>query len=115
MYTELKLHHVNSDALLLAYIERRLDFVLGRFGPRIGKVTARIRPASPDGITCRMTLNLHPFGLIECEATDTDAYAAIDRCAGRLARRCDSRCGRSRSSRMNRLSIRVPGTMPLAG
>jgi len=117
MQTEVKLHRVSPDALLRKYVERRLNFVLARFGSRIGRVTARIGEASSgsaDELVCRMSADLQPFGVISAEAADMDLYTAIDRCAARLSRRCDSKCSRPRSSRANRFSIRVPGTLRAA-
>ncbi len=117
MYTELKLHHVNPERLLAEYVERRLNFTLARFGDRISRVTTRISSApagTPDQWLCRMTLDLQPFGTISAEATDADVYGAIDRCAGRLARQCESKCGRPRSARTGRMSIRMPGFISAA-
>ncbi len=114
MHTEVKLHHVNPERLLSEYVERRLSFALGRFGHRIGRVTVRIASApvgAPDQFLCRMTADLNPFGTISAEATDPDVYSAIDRCAGRLARQCESKCARPRSTRSSRMSIRVPGSI----
>lgn len=110
MQTELKVHRVNSEELLHQYVERRLSYLLSRFGDRIGKVTARLASsgsASSD-LVCRMTAELRPFGVITAEATDPDAYSAIDRCAGRLARRCESKCARPRGNTQNRATIRMP-------
>jgi ribosomal subunit interface protein len=117
MHTELKLHQVNPGKLLISYVERRLNFSLSRFGERIGRVTARIRVSdgtTPGDITCRISAGLHPFGLILAEATDADAYTAIDRCVTRLARRCESRCTRHRSTRSSRTSIRTSKLFPAA-
>ncbi len=118
MHIELKLHQVQSDSLLLAYVERRLNFLLGRFRPRIGRVTVRIggNPTMrPDETLCRMTVELQPFGPITSEAVDADAYTAIERCANRLARRCDTKYARFRALRTGRASIRVPDSLPKAG
>jgi hypothetical protein len=73
MQTEVKLHRVSPDALLRKYVERRLNFVLARFGSRIGRVTARIGEASSgsaDELVCRMSADLQPFGVISAEAAD---------------------------------------------
>lgn len=117
MHTELKLHHVNPERLLTEYVERRLNFTLARFGDRISRVTTRISSApagTPEQLMCRMTADLRYFGAISAEAVDTDVYSAIDRCAGRLARQCESKCGRPRSARTSRESIRMPGFISAA-
>jgi ribosomal subunit interface protein len=114
MHTEVKLHHLNPERLLSEYVERRLSFTLGRFGNRIGRVTVRITSTpvgASDEFLCRMAADLHAFGTISAEATDPDVYSAIDRCAGRLARQCESKCARPRSARASRMSIRVPGSI----
>jgi ribosomal subunit interface protein len=117
MHTELKLHRVNPEELLMSYVERRLDFNLSRFGERVGRVTTRIRVSdatTPREITCRISAHLHPFGSILAEATDADVYTAIDRCVARLARRCDSKCDRPRTARSSRTSIRTSKLFPAA-
>lgn len=117
MHIELKLHQVDPEKLLKSYVERRVNFGLSRFGERVGKVTTRIRVSdsgTAEDVTCRMSADLHPFGAILAEATDTDVYTAIDRCVARLARRCDSKCARPRSARSSRTSIRTSRLFPAA-
>jgi ribosomal subunit interface protein len=117
MHIELKLREVNPEELLMRYVERRLNFSLSRFGDRVGKVTTRIRvsdSSTPEEITCRVSADLHPFGVILAEATDADVYTAIDRCVARLARRCESKCARPRSTRSSRTSVRTSKLFPAA-
>jgi ribosome-associated translation inhibitor RaiA len=108
MQTELRLHNANAEKLLLAYVDRRLAFALSHVGERIGRVTARISASGPTRgeLTCRLIAHFHQFGEVAAEATDSDVYTAIDRCAGRLARRCQSKITRSRTDRASRVSIR---------
>jgi ribosomal subunit interface protein len=110
MHVELKLQQVDPQKLLLDYAERRINFLLGRFGERIGSVTIRIS-VSPDRksneLVCRITADLHAFGVVTAEAIGTDVYASIDRCTARLARRCVTKCERSRSRRPSRDSMRL--------
>jgi ribosomal subunit interface protein len=113
MHTELKLHNVGSERLLFSYVDRRLSFALSHFREHIGRVTTRIS-ATTNGrseLMCRITAELHGFGTVTAEAVNTDVYAAIDRCAGRLARRCHSKLVRPRSERTSRSSIRVPRSL----
>ena len=117
MHIELKLHQLDPEELLRDYVERRLNFSLSRFGERVGKVTTRIRvsdDSTSQEMTCRMTADLRPFGVIMAEARDADVYMAIDRCAARLARRCDSKSERPRSARSSRTSIRTSKLLPAA-
>lgn len=98
MQLELKLHRVRSEQLLQSYIERRLSFGLSRFNGRMGRVAARIglsEGKAPAVMTCHFSADLRPFGVITAEASDNDIYTAIDRAAGRLARRCESKCART--------------------
>ena len=117
MHVELKLHQVKPERLLLDYAERRINFLLGRFGERIGRVTTRIS-VSPDRgsneLVCRVAADLHQYGVVTAEAIGTDIYTSIDRCTARLARRCASKCQRQRSGRPGRNSIRMPNSRPTA-
>lgn len=110
MRSQFKLHHVNAERLVSDYVERRLGFALGRFAHRIGSVTTAIRADGPrfgNEMTCRISADVQPFGVISAEAVDPDVYAAIDRCAGRLARRCQAKFARPRSRRESRASVRM--------
>lgn len=117
MHVELKLQQVNPEKLLLDYAERRINFLLSRFGERIGKVTTRISGSADRGssdLICRVSADLHPFGVITAEAIGSDVYTSIDRCTARLARRCASKCERQRDGRLSRKSIRSSGSLPAA-
>ncbi len=116
MQTEIKIMQVNSDKLISDYVLRRLSFALSRFGERIGKVTTRISAASngaPQGLVCRITADIKPFGLVTAEAIDVDVYTAIERGVSRLERQCQSKCSRKRSG-PGRDSIRIPTQKPAA-
>lgn len=110
MRIELKLHHLNTEELLFKYVVRRLNFVLSRFGNRIGKVTVRLSAPNNSELACLMTAELHSFGVITAESVDVDAFSAIDQSAGRLARRCDSKCNRLRGGVLDRATIRISKT-----
>ena len=106
MHSELRLHGLNPERILNDYVDRRLNFVLSRFGERIGRVTTRVTAAAGGSAQCRITAELRPFGAVITTAQDADVFAAIDRCVGRLARRCQSKSMRSRNGRSSRISIR---------
>ncbi len=106
MHSELRLHQLNPERVLNDYVDRRLSFVLSRFGERIGRVTARVTATAPQSVQCRITAELRPVGAVTAMAEDADAFAAIDRCLGRLARRCQSKSMRTRNGRSARVSIR---------
>lgn len=116
MQVEIKILQLNSDKLICDYVVRRLNFALSRFGERIGKVTARIgveNTGVPHSLTCRITAEVHPFGVVTAEAMDPDVYSAIERSVARLERQCQSKCSRKRSS-SSRDSIRIPTQKPAA-
>lgn len=110
MHTRLKLHHVNPERLLKNYIERRLHFTLSRFADRIEHLSIRLTasPARSDEVVCHITGNVRPFGTLTAEALDADVFNAIDLCAARFARQCQSALARSRDGRLSRMSIRLP-------
>mgnify|MGYP005815758727 CR=1 FL=1 len=117
MHTQIKLHHVSPEQLLKCYVERRLNFAASRFGERIARVTTRISApsaASSSTLLCHMSATFHPFGVVTAEASDSDVYTAIDRCADKLTRRCESKSLRSRRGSLSRLSIRTPGHLDAA-
>lgn len=116
MQVEIKILQVNSDRLISDYVVRRLNFALSRFGERIGKVTTRIAVENtgvPQSLACRITAELHPFGVVTSEAIDPDVYSAIERSVARLERQCQSKCSRRRSG-SSRDSIRIPTQKPAA-
>lgn len=81
---------VGLDETVRAYIERRLQFNLGRYSPRILRVTVQIvDPNGPRGgedKVCRIEVRLLPTGSIFVEDTDADLQVAVDRAADRTAR-----------------------------
>lgn len=110
MRTQFKLHHVSPERLISDYVHRRLGFALSRFAHRIGTVNATVSAGGPHAdteLTCRISAEVEPFGVISAEAADPDVYTAIDRCAARLARRCQSQCARPRSRPDGRVSVRM--------
>ncbi|MEI6669787.1 MAG: HPF/RaiA family ribosome-associated protein [Acidobacteriota bacterium] len=83
-----------------AYVDRRLEFSLGRFASRVPRVSVQIvdlnGPRGGEDISCRIELWLPPAGRLFVEATDANPYAAIDRAADRAARAVARVIGRSR-------------------
>lgn len=87
-------------------LERRLRFVLGRFGNQIGRVTVHLTETNGSqvkaGYRCRIVAHVRAAGRILVEDTDTDLGAVVNRAVDRvgqvvvreLARR-DERAGRT--------------------
>jgi putative sigma-54 modulation protein len=71
-------------------IERRLRFVLARFGSRVNRVTVRL--AEVNGARgeaaklCKVVVQLVPRGMVCVEETDTDFQTVADRATGRVGR-----------------------------
>ena len=71
-------------------IRRRLGFVLGRFGSRVGRVTVHLaNTAAQRGgsdTCCRIVARLLPAGRVCVEVTETDPTTALNRAAQRIGR-----------------------------
>lgn len=90
MLVEVRASNINLAEALRNYVERRLRFALGRFGDRVGRVVVRLaRLNSPHGgkeKSCRLSVQMLPFGRVAVEETDIDLHQAIDRATGRIRR-----------------------------
>jgi putative sigma-54 modulation protein len=87
--------HVRSKQIELAenlhaYIERRLEFSLGRFSPRIQRVTVLVTdvngPRGGEDKLCRIEVRMQPTGTVFVEDRGEDLVATIDRGAERIGR-----------------------------
>ncbi len=64
---------------------RRLRFVLGRYGPRLGRVTLHLtEPADGATARCRVVAGLVQGGAVRVEVQEADAQAAVEQAAARL-------------------------------
>ncbi len=90
MKIHLRSKKVGLDETVRAYIERRLRFSLGRYSPRILRVTVQIvdlnGPRGGEDKVCRIEVRLLPTGSVFVEDTDADLHAAVDRATDRAAR-----------------------------
>lgn len=86
-----------------ASIERRFDFALSRFAPRLRHVHVRLVDLNADrgGIDkqCSVEAALSPRGRIVVEVRDSQLSAAVSRAADRLARRLTDEFERRRDLR----------------
>jgi hypothetical protein len=77
---------------LLRSIERRLRFVLGRFGSRVQRVTVCLAELDGNaaqgeaGKRCTIAVKLAPHGTVHVEDTDTDCQTVVDRVTGSVSR-----------------------------
>ena len=90
-----------------SYIDRRLRFVLGRFGERVGEVTVRIGGDGPGQNRCRISTEMLPFGRVAIEESGHDLFSAIDRATGRIGRLFGRELDRVRNARVRRESVRL--------
>lgn len=85
MQIQIRARHVEVTEVLHAQGERRLGFVLGRFGARIGRVVVRF--SDPNGhrggreTRCQIDVGLRPSGSVRSEDTDADLLVAVHRAA----------------------------------
>jgi putative sigma-54 modulation protein len=70
--------------LLRAHVERRLRFVLGRFGDRIGRVTVSLSDTG-SASRCQIHVALRPKS-VRVEDSDTTPRAAVNNAVQRLSR-----------------------------
>jgi len=103
MRVELRVRDVDLAGALREYIVRRLDFALGRFGERVGRV--RVKISGLNGTrggtiaSCRISADVLPFGRVALQETELDLYAAIDGAVNRLGRLLSQRFERLRESK----------------
>jgi len=84
MRIEIRAHKLELSARLRAHAERRLGFALGRFAPRIARVVVRFSDAGAEK-RCQIDVSLRSQSL-PAEDVHTDAFAAVDNAASRMAR-----------------------------
>jgi putative sigma-54 modulation protein len=100
MMIHVRSRQVDVDKEVRAHIERRLQFNIGRFSPRILRVTVRFvdlnGPRGGVDKECRIEIRLLPTGSIYVEDRDANLYAAFDRAADRVARSVARTVKRSR-------------------
>lgn len=82
--------HLAVDETVRSYVERRLEFSLGRLATRILRATVQIvdlnGPRGGEDKVCRVEVRLRPTGTVFVEERDADLYAALDRGADRAGR-----------------------------
>ena len=105
---------VEIDETAHAHLERRLEFGLGRFSPRIHRVNVQIvdinGPRGGDDKVCRIEVRLLPTGTLFVADVGPDVYTAIDRATDRIARSVIRAIRRSRD-----VGREVPGNPNMSG
>lgn len=90
MELEVRGRHLHVSGALRQHLERRLGFALGRVSHRINTVWVRLEDTNgPKGgldKRCRIKVAGGGGWLVMIEEHDSDAYAAVERAAGRAGR-----------------------------
>ena len=107
MHISTQINDTHLAQALHLYVERRLHFVLARFGDRVGEVTVKITPDGPAGSRCRISTEVLPFGRVTVEERDISLFTAIDRATGRMGRLFSRELERGRDLRIGRQSLRA--------
>lgn len=73
---------------LRSHVERRVGSAIGRFGPKVDRVSVRLSDAADStvpGVVCGVTLSL-PDGLVKVEDSGDEAFEAVSRAIDRAGR-----------------------------
>ena len=95
MRMELSVKGMNGEEALKEYVERRMHFVLSRFGSELRRVVIRLSktegPQQPEQKRCQLAIKLLSAGSVSVVATHADLFVAIDRAAERASRSVERR------------------------
>jgi hypothetical protein len=103
MNVQLRGQGTQVSEAIRAHAERCLGFALRRFGNRIDRVSVWL--ADVNGVRggvdkrCRIGVRLRPTGSVFVMKTDSDAYVAIGRAAGRVGAAVARRVAREQGRR----------------
>jgi hypothetical protein len=103
MRFDLRTEGFDLDPALQESVERRLRFVLSRFGLRVGRVTVTFAEADRDSannhdMRCRIIVQVAPSGKVRVEVTDTDVENALHRALHRIGPAVDREIERAREN-----------------
>jgi ribosomal subunit interface protein len=76
------------DPALRSHVERRVGSAIGRFGPKVERVTVRLSDAAETavpGVRCAVTLSL-PDGPVKVEDSGDEPFEAVSRAIDRAGR-----------------------------
>jgi putative sigma-54 modulation protein len=89
MQIEVRGHALRITKALREYAQRRIDFALDRFRPRVARVTVRLTDSADgheEGMTCSISASGSGLPPHIISVRGGDLYSAIDIAAGRLGR-----------------------------
>lgn len=113
METDIRILSANLEEAVRSYIQRRLQFSLGRFAGRVGRVRVRITdingPRGGADQLCRISAELLPWGMMLVhKAVDSDLFAAIGRATEGIGRSFSQALAQKRQQRLTRETVRIP-------
>lgn len=115
MKFEIHRHGFAMEPAVQDHIERRLRLVLGRFGPRIGRVTVHLADINgPRGgldKRCRIIARLRGGGRVIVEDTNAELTAAVHGASDRLGQSVRRQLERRRDRRLLGSRWRPPHAM----
>lgn len=89
MQVEVRGRALRVTKALREYVQRRIDFALDRFWPRVERVTVRLIDSADgrtEGMTCSISASGGGLPPHIVAVRGEDLYSAIDTAAGRLGR-----------------------------
>lgn len=111
MEVEVRIQGTDLADAIRRYAARRIQFALGRFAPRVGRVVVRISDVNGarGGVDqcCHISVERPPKGQVVLEQVDADLFVAIDRACARIGEAFRREVQRSRDARTGRESVRI--------
>ncbi len=102
MQLEIHARNVRVTEKLRTHIERKLNFALGRFEPRIDRLSVHVEDVNgPRGgmdKKCRLLASVRPSYRVVVEETNEDIYAGVARAAERMGQAIRKRIERRRTT-----------------
>lgn len=79
---------IEVGTALRSHVERRVGSAIGRFGPKVERVSVRLSDAAGSavpGVRCGVTLSM-PDGLVKVEDSGDEPFEAVSRAIDRAGR-----------------------------
>lgn len=111
MEIEIRIQGTDLADAIRQYAARRIRFALGRFAPRVDRVTVRISDINGvrGGVDqcCHVSVEFPPKGQVVVDQVDADLFTAIDRASERSGEALRREIQRTRNARTRRESVRT--------
>jgi putative sigma-54 modulation protein len=89
MKVHVRSRHIELNDMVRIYVERRLEFALGRLSGRVVRATVHVvdinGPRGGEDKVCRIEVRLRPTGTVLVGDADADLFVAIDGAVERAA------------------------------